>query len=129
MLHRLVDSAHILAPGLRVAVVLGLLAACDGTGGQPTGHDTSALCCECACSRNGIPCLSVTIEGDESASCPELCETECSAHDDCPSVERIELCNAAPDDRGDQPGPRPGPGPCSQVLEDDIDDCPPPSPN
>jgi hypothetical protein len=100
------------------AILIALAASCAGSG-QPTGPDDARVCCECACSKQGIPCLAITVEGDEGGSCPDLCETECASHTECPSVQAIALCALAPPD---EPGDGRQRGPCSEVL-DELDEC------
>lgn len=108
----------------RLPVVLGALmllgVGCAGDGEPPpTGPDQASVCCECACALDGVPCLNITIEGTEGDSCPQMCEAECSAHDECPSVGAIATCSLLPPD---DPNTIPGPG-CSELLDDELDEC------
>lgn len=102
------------------SVMLLLGAGCTGDDPPlPSGPDQSSVCCECACASDGVPCLNITIEGTEGDNCPEMCESECAAHDECPTVGAIATCNVIPPD---DPGSVSGPG-CSEAQDDELDNC------
>jgi hypothetical protein len=110
-------------PPILLAAILLFGIGCTGDSGDPTsGRDNASVCCECACANDGIPCLNITVEGTEGESCPEICEAQCAAHEECPTVGAIATCTLLPPD---DPNTVPGTGPCSEALDDETDSCEP----
>jgi hypothetical protein len=121
MLQSIANQTRIITPS---AVLIVLMLGCDSAG--DADRDQRGICCECACSESGIPCLAIrveTVETEGAGSCPTVCEQECAAHPSCPAVEEITSCSKKTDDITYPPGGRGGGEPCGKAVDDAIDSC------
>lgn len=115
--------------GSRLCALAACLLAAAASGcddDASTRSEPSTICCECACGRDGSPCLSITIETDDVASCPVLCEARCEAEPDCPMM--FEGTSCEPDPEGEPWRPNGKTDTCVDDCTDSEDDDPPPPP-
>jgi hypothetical protein len=111
-------------------LAVGLVAAAAGGCADDTATtrtESSTVCCECGCGRSGTPCLAVTIESDDIADCPALCEARCAAEEDCPSMFESASCEPEPEGEPWRPNGEQNQH-CVDNCEDDENppDSPPP---
>ena len=98
------------------------LAGCTADDPLPSGPDTSGVCCECTCSQDGQPCLSVTVEGHEGALCSDMCAAECAQFPTCSTAQSFDACAVAMPDYDDTGDPNNCHG-----LDQPREGCSPPS--
>lgn len=116
--------------GSRLCALAACLLAAAASGcadDASTRSESSTICCECGCSTgDGTPCLSITVETDDVASCPVLCEARCEAQPECPSM--FESTSCEPDPEGEPWRPNGKTDTCVDDCTDPEDDDSPPPP-